>query len=164
MLLTNGLLTNDVLRWKAIGAAVWAAAVAIAAFAVWSLSIAPATLLSPPRLLGAVFSPSAWLAALALVLAQGPAFVAQAAALTTREPRPLNAHRLLHWPRLAAGAAALGRLAARASSVAGAARLAAFFALHVLSAILCLSIYPTGLGAPSQGGHAGCCCCWLGSW
>lgn len=146
-LLTNGLMGNEVLRWKAIGAAAWLAAVAVGAKAFWSLALSPATLISPLRLLSSAFSPAAWLAAVALLMSQAPAFAAQAATLTTREPRPRLSHRLLLWPRLAGLAAGLGKLAARAGSVTGAARLAAFYGLHAVSAVLCLSLFPSNRGA-----------------
>lgn len=152
MLLTNGILTNEVLRWKAIGAAVWLAAITLAAAAAWSVAAHPAALLSPLRLLGGLFSPGGWLAAAALVVAQAPAFAAQAGALRAVEPRPAQPHRLLlRLPRPAAGAAlVLSKLAARCSSVAGAARTAAWLALHALSAVLFLSMdAATRTAAPS---------------
>ena len=152
MLLTNGLLTNDVLVWKSIGAAVWLAAITVAASAVWSLTLAPTSLLSPLGLLGSFFSLSAWFSALALVVAQAPAFAAQAAALCSREPRPAHAHRLLQCPAAAAPAAMLlAKLAGRVGSAAGAARAAAFLGLHTLSAALFLSIHSASRSAPAQG-------------
>lgn len=150
-LLSNGILANEVLRWKAIGAAAWLAVIAVAADACWSLVLSPAALMSPLRLLASVFSPAAWLAATALLLAQAPAFAAQAASLTTREPRPRLPYRLLPWPRLSGLAAALGKLAARANSVMGAARVAAFYGLHAVSAVLCLSLFSPSHGAASPG-------------
>ncbi|KAL4434686.1 hypothetical protein ABPG77_002809 [Micractinium sp. CCAP 211/92] len=150
-LLSNGILANEVLRWKAIGAASWLAVVAVAADACWSLVLSPAALMSPLRLLASVFSPAAWLAATALLLAQAPAFAAQGASLTTREPRPRLPYRLLPWPRLSGLAAALGKLAARTNSVMGAARVAAFYGLHAVSAVLCLSLFSPSHGAASPG-------------
>lgn len=154
-LLSNGLVANEVLRWKAIGAAAWLAAVAVAANAVLSLALSPAALLSPVQLFASLFSPTAWLAAVALLLAQAPAFAAQAASLTTREPCPRLTCRLLLLPRLPGLAAGLGKLAARASSVMGAARLAAFYGLHAASAVLCLSLFASSRGAASPGAEAG---------
>ncbi|PSC68145.1 Nucleoporin Ndc1-Nup isoform A [Micractinium conductrix] len=152
MLLANGLLTNEVLRWKAIGAAAWLAAVTAAACAACSMALSPAMLLSPLCLVGAALSPSAWLAVAALMLAQAPAFAAQVGALASREPTSAHTHRLLlHWPRAGMAGAAFAKLAARAGSVAGAMRVAAVFALHALSALLSLSLLSAGRGLPSLG-------------
>lgn len=157
MLLTNGLLTNDVLRWKAIGAAAWLAAIVAAASAAWSLALAPGLLLSPLRLLAHLFGPSGWLAATGLVVAQAPAFAAQAACLRGAEPRPPRMPALWHLPRTAAGplGALAAKLAARASSVMGAARLAAFLGLHALSAVLSLSLDSAARTAAPSGESAG---------
>lgn len=149
MLLANGILTNEVLRWKAIGAAIWLAAITAAASAAWSVAAAPAVLLSPLRLLGGLLSPTGWLAAAALVLAQAPAFVGQAGALRGAEPRPVHAHRL---PRLGAAAVVGSKLAARCTSALGAARTASFLGLHVLSAMLFLGLDSATRSAAPQGG------------
>lgn len=146
MAMANGLLANDVLLWKAIGAAVWAAAIAVAASGALGLMLSPATLFSPARLVGGSFSLSAWLSATALVLAQAPAFAGAAAALRACEPRPAHLHRLLHWPRCAPASMLIGKLAARLGSVADAASTAAFFATHALSAALFLSVFAAAMG------------------
>lgn len=167
MLLSNGILTNEVLRWKTIGAAVWLAAVAVAISAAWSLAAAPTTLLSPLRLLSGLFSPTGWLGAAALVLAQAPAFVAQVGALRSSDPKPIHAHRL---PRLGAAAVVASKLAARCSSALGAARTATFLGLHVLSAMMFLGIDSATRSAAPQGAQWGAagsiatqvvrhCCC-----
>ncbi|KAI3429377.1 hypothetical protein D9Q98_005472 [Chlorella vulgaris] len=137
----NGLLANDVLRWKVIGAGVWAAAVAATALSVVGLVLHPLVLLSPARLLGSFLRPSAWLSAFALVMAQAPAFAAAALALRAAEPRPPQAHRLVQWPRLAPLSMLLSKLSARLDSLADAARSASFLALHALSAALFLSMF-----------------------
>ncbi len=149
MLLSNGILTNEVLRWKAIGAAVWLAAITVAMSAAWSLAAAPTTLLLPLRLLSGLFSPSGWLAAAALVLAQAPAFVAQVGALQGSDPKPSHALRL---QRLGAAAVVVSKLAARCSSALGAARTTSFLGLHVLSAMMFLGIDSATRSAAPQGG------------
>lgn len=149
MLLSNGILINEVLRWKAIGAAVWLAAITVAVSAAWSLAAAPATLLSPLRLLSGLFSPTGWLAASALVLAEAPAFVAQVGALRGSEPKPLHAGRL---PRLGALAVVASKLAARCATPLAAARTASFLGLHILSAMMFLGIDSATRSAAPQGG------------
>lgn len=152
--MANGLLANDVLLWKAIGAAVWAAAIAVAASGALGLMLSPATLFSPARLVGGSFSLSAWLSATALVLAQAPAFAGAAAALRACEPRPAHLHRLLHWPRCAPASMLIGKLAARLGSVADAASTAAFFATHALSAALFLSVFAAAMGNAMGGARS----------
>lgn len=156
MLFTNGLLTNDVLRWKAIGAAAWLAAITVAAAAAWSTAAAPSALLSPLGLLRSLFSPSGWLTTTALVVAQAPAFAAQTACLRGAEPRPPHINRL-PLPRAAAGplAVLLSKLAVRVGSVAGATRAAVFLGLHTLSAVLSLSLDSATRASAPQGA------CWL---
>lgn len=154
MLLTNGLMGNEVLRWKAIGAAAWVAAITIAATAAWSVAAAPGALFAPLRLLGGLLRPAAWLAAAALVVAQAPAFAVQAGALRAAEPRPVQAHRLLRLPGLAGGSVVVSRLAARCASVAGVARTASFLGLHALSAVLWLSFDSATRSAAPHGGRA----------
>ena len=149
MLLSNGILTNEVLRWKAIGAAVWLAAITAAVSVAWSVAAAPAALLSPLRLLGGLLSPTGWLATAALMLAQAPAFVAQAGALRGAEPRPVHAHRL---PRLGAAAVVASKLAARCTTALNAARTASFLGLQVLSAMLFLGLDSATRSAAPQGG------------
>lgn len=138
----SSLLTNDVLLWKSIGAAVWAAAIAAAASSLCSLALTPGTLFSPMRLLGAMLSPYSSLANMAGVLAAAPAFVAALLVLRAREPRPVTVHRLLPWPHLAPTAVLLSKLAARLRSPSAAAGTAAFLALHALSALLFLTLSP----------------------
>jgi hypothetical protein len=133
--MANGLLANDVLWWKAIGAAVWAAAIAVAASTALGLILSPATLLSPSRLLGSAFSLSTWLWTAALVLAQAPAFAGAAAALRARDPHPAHLLRLLQWPCFAPVSMLVAKLAGRLSSAADFSTTAAFFALHAVSAV-----------------------------
>jgi hypothetical protein len=152
MATASGLLTNDVLLWKAIGAAVWASAIAAAASSMCSLALAPGTLLSPMRLLGATFSLSSWLSSAGGVLAAAPAVIGATLALRAREPRPAAIHRLLHWPRLAPAAVLVSKLAARLASLGAAACTAAFLVLHCLSALLFLAVSPaaTARGTPAS--------------
>lgn len=144
MLFANGLLTNEVLRWRLLGASIWQLCVLILTVLGWA---AASWLLPLSRIIGDG-QPSAWLTLGTLALAQAPAFAGHAAVVSTEEPRPLYLPRL-SWSRAGMASVLLQKLAARLSTPVAAVRTASYLALLALSATLFL---PLNVALPGTGG------------
>ncbi len=150
----NGLLRNDVLVWRLIGAAVWVVAgLGVAAY-VWELSASPSLLLSPWSAVLGVFSPLAWWRIIKLSLAQSIAFAAHSAVVTTAEPLPAYGLRVLGGSTSAA-ALMVSKVLGRAGSAAGLLACVAYPAAHAVSALLFFLLDVRARGTLS-GGQGGC--------
>lgn len=132
---SNGILSNEVLVWRLIGAAIWALLGLGCAAYVWDFLAWPALILSPWVALGRAFSLAAWWRVIKLAAAEALVFAAHAVAATTAEPAPGYGWRLLGASSSTA-ALLVSKAVGRARSAAGLLGCAAYAAAHAASALL----------------------------